>query len=97
METMIVKYINDDYSMDLIKLDCCPSIIIENQGSIEDHLVWGINYNKNRKPLPKTVYKNVNNLKSSHIKKILEEVEKGMYHIPDIYIKTFNKILDERR
>ena len=97
-ERHLIKYMNEDSTIDLVEINIQINQEVFDKGfDISHHLLWGINYTKDRKLLSETQYKLCKDLETSHIEKILEEVNDNMYKIPDIYIKTFNKILNEDR
>jgi hypothetical protein len=72
-------------------------ILISQGVNPEDCVYWGVNYDKNRNPLPKTEWKLISELTTDHIEKILEEVHKGMYNISNDYITIFKSILLKRK
>jgi len=74
-------------------------LIKNNYVNIEDIKFWGVNYDKNEKPLKETEFKLLKDLELDHIKNIIKFFEKynSLDKLNKKYLEYFNKRINEQK
>ncbi len=71
---------------------------LEEQGCEPiDYFIWGVNFDKDRNRLPKTIWKPIKELELNHIEAILNDYENGLLYLHIRYIEAFNKIIAQKK
>jgi phage gpG-like protein len=72
--------------------------ILREQGVMaREYTFWGRRLNDKKELLPKTEWLLIKDMDIEHIKAILQDVEEGIYSIPDYYLDIFKEELEIRR